>query len=154
MNWMGLLLNWRTWAVLALAGALGAAWIEHRSAVKWEGRYEAEKAAGAAFRAQVAAAGEQATKKAKETEAGYAKQVKTAVAARDDALKRLRESANRPIGGFVPPDTRPASAGGICYDPSALDAAIRQFATGVQGIVAQGDAASLDAQALIQAWPR
>jgi hypothetical protein len=153
MPWTILLNKW-LWVALALAGLSLALAYERHGKIAAQTALTSEKAAFGLFKEEVRQAGEKAAKDAKEKETRYALQTKSAIAARDDALRRLRESANRPIGGFVPADTRPASAGGICYDPPALDAAIRRFAAGVQGLIIEGDAASLDAKALIQGWPR
>ena len=138
-----------TWAMLGL----GMIVLGLGMAVKVQtARLDAAKAEHAAFVAQVKQNGEIAAKAAKLKEAQDAKQISDAITARNAALKRLRDdnSASRRV-----PIVPAAAAGSetICFQQSALSAAVERYRAGVRGLVAEGDAAQIDAIALIQAWP-
>lgn len=144
------------WAVVAIIVAvLGlAVGIQTLRLNASQAREKAVQASFDSFVAQTKAIGEVAAKQAKETEAKYAKQAQSAIASRDDALRRLRESATSSGRDRVP--ITPASAPGdsqICFEPAGFAAAVEGFRGRVQGIVTEGQAAQIDAQALLGAWP-
>jgi len=114
-------------------------------------RLKAVKAEYAQYQAGVKAQGELAIKANKAKEAQYAKNIKSAVAGRDAALKRLRDSAGSSAAPISPKP--PAGSDQLCFDPPAFAAAVEAFRSGVQGIVTEGDAAQIDAESLVQAWP-
>ena len=117
-------------------------------------RLEAEKRAFAEFRGGVEALGRAASLKAKETDEANRKRKQdadkenaAAVAALRGTIAGLRgERAKRgAAGGFV---SQPApDALGLrlsCYDSAKLDDALRKLDRGIQGLVAEGDQATID----------
>lgn len=122
---------------------------EHTERVKVAAEYEQ-------FTVGVKLAGDKATLEAKRKDAENAKTIQSAVAGRADALKRLRDSVQGNSSGR-PLSLTPAVAAGtseICFEPTAFAAAVEQYRRSVRRIVEQGDEAQIDAQALIQGWPK
>ena len=107
------------------------------------------------YKATVDALGQAQAQASRQKDAEHAKTIANAVTDRDLAIKRLRESETSRRASYlsVVPDA-PASGGGLCFDPSAITAAVERYRQRVAGVVAEGDAAQIDARALLQAWPR
>jgi len=122
-------------------------------------RVESCKAEAAAFVAQVEANGKAAEAAAKRKEAQDAKQIQGALSERDAALKRLRNNntAARRLS-----DNAAGSAAGstVCIPTPAYNAAMGEFGKSLGRFLGEtrryseeGDAAQIDAVALIKAWP-
>ena len=113
---------------------------------------------------KVEANGKIAEANAKLKEAEYDKNLSAATAGRDDALKRLQlakaeaNSAGRRVSSNP---AAPAGSSKVCFNSPAYDAAFKRFGErlntvlqGITGLAYQGDAANIDAKALIDAWPK
>ena len=142
---------WIALGIAAVAGASGGA-----AAWKVQGwRLDAVKNEFAAFVSNVEVEGEKAKVRKIEKESKDAKTIAAAVSDRDAALKRLRlaqAGAGRGSVSLAPP----AAAGSreICFEPEAFASAIDRFRERVTGIVIQGEEAAIDAQALLEGWPK
>jgi hypothetical protein len=116
-------------------------------------RLDSVKTEYAAFRAQVAAEGKIAQAKTIATiAADKAKQEKAnvdhakAVVTLNATIKRLRKS--RPSSSFVPATaTASLSFDRACFDRPQLERAIREFDSGVQGLVDEGSQVMVDLNA-------
>ena len=122
-------------------------------------RVESCKAKAAAFVAQVKANGEAAKAKAEAKEKEDAKRVTDAVSERDTALKRLRQS-NTTSRQLSRTASAPKGSSEICIGTPAYNAAMERYRgriqrgmDGTSGLATEGDAAQIDAQALVKAWP-
>lgn len=112
-------------------------------------RLESCKAEHAAFVANVERLGLEAKEKAKQVEAQDKlkkevadRELKKLRSLNDDLTKRVRDSAGLSFVSRESPSTgKPEVA---CYESSSLDGAIRNFATGVSGIIEQGQSAVTD----------
>lgn len=113
-----------------------------------------ERANFRAFKSEVSAAGEKAKAEKLTREKGWEDEIKNSNSQRDAALASLRDS-ERSRRSRVP-ITPAATDGGdkICFSQKALSAAVERYRGRILGLVAEGDAAQIDAQALIRAWPR
>lgn len=117
-----------------------------------------ERVKSVAFKAQVEALGKEAEKRKVEKEAQDAKQIKDALSERDAALVKLRQ---RPSPRSLPSNTAPASASGyVCLPTATYNSAMGEFRKSLErgmadarGNAEQGDAAQIDAEALLSAWP-
>ena len=121
---------------------------EHAKRIEVEAAYEQ-------FKAGVKIAGEAAQAAAKAKDQANEKTIKSAVAGRADALRRLRDAESNTSSRSVP--LVPAAAAGdrqICFDPPALTAAVERYRARVRGLAQSGDEAQIDAQALIDGWPK
>lgn len=119
---------------------------------------EREKTQFAVFKANVEILGKKAKEDADKKEKADAKKIKDAVSERDAALKRLRERPHRSDLSAAP--VAPTSSGSVCFPTSAYNAALGRYRErlerglgGIQSIATEGDAAQIDAQSLIRAWP-
>ena len=109
------------------------------------------------FKETVKANGEAAIAKAALKEKEHEITINDALGVRDDALNQLRlaQAAARAAGGRVPLLAAPAQASGtICFDQKALSAAVERYRDRIFDLVVQGDEAAIDAQTLINAWPK
>ena len=109
------------------------------------------------FTAQVKAEGEKAKADALQKEKDYATQITTATDARNAALSRLQLAQAAANSSRNRVSLTPAPAAGstkICFEPVAFAAAIERYRQRVAGVVGTGDSAQIDAQTLIQAWPK
>lgn len=109
----------------------------------------------AAFQSKVEALGEQARLHKVEKEGQDAKQIADAVTGRNDALARLRVAEANSRSSRV--SLTPAAAAGsdyLCFTEKTFAAAVERYRGGVRSIVTQGAEASIDATALIKAWPK
>ena len=122
-------------------------------------RVESCKAEHAAFVAQVKQNGEIAAKAAKLKEAQDAKQIKDAISGRDLALAKLHNTnpAKRNLSATA---SAPAGSNEVCLGSAAYNVAMERYRgrlergmDGITGLAREGDAAQIDAIALIQAWP-
>lgn len=111
-------------------------------------------------------AGEQAVLEAKQKEQENATRVSSAMSDRDAALaklaaERLRKRASGSSGGKVPLASAPsAGSSKVCPDSGALASAMASYRgrlTEILGRIgelsATSDAAQIDAEALLKAWP-
>lgn len=115
-----------------------------------------------AFKQTVEAQGKQAQAEAKLKETINAQAITNATTARDAALDKLRiaqaSAGRRSLPGAI---AAPAGSRSVCFDATAYNAAhaefLKRFAAGISatiGLAVEGDAANIDAQALIQGWPK
>ena len=124
-------------------------------------RLESCKADFSAFKAQVKQLGEQAEKEARAKEKANEKRIADANTERDAALKRLRER-RYPGGGIVSrAPAAPAGSSQVCIGAEAYNAAFREFSQSLERFLAEafgyaqdGDAAQIDAETLLKAWPK
>ena len=116
-----------------------------------------------AFVAQEKAAGELAQQAALKKEQDNAKQIKDAVTSRDAALAKLRQSAGTSSGrrDLSSSPTAPAGDSKICLGAQAYTTALAGYRDRLAGILdriirlsPEGDAAQIDAQALLAGWPK
>jgi hypothetical protein len=146
--------------ILSLGAAAAGLYERHEGRV--EGRKEVQDKWDQET-AQLKAAAADAKITQLEREKGYVTQVSLAVSARDAALAGLRaaqaSAASRTASGSNP--QAPAGSSYVCYDAPAFNAAFQQFGRqldgfiqATRGIVAEGDAAAIDARSLIQGWPK
>ena len=140
--------------LLALLVASGLAKYYHGQVSVVQGRFDV-------FVAQVAAEGEKAKAAELEKEKARETAIKSAVASRNVALAKLRESASSPRD---PVPAAPAAAPGtdqICFGSAGYTAAFAKFRDVLvasletaRGIALSGDSCQIDARALIEGWPR
>ena len=143
-----------------VAVAAGVAFVGMSIALKVQSsRLESCKTEAAAFKAQVKAEGDLAIKQAKAKEAQDAKQIKDALTQRDIALAKLRSNSSR-SRNLSASATAPAGSQSVCLGSTAYNAALERYRgrlklslDGIAGLATEGDAAQIDAAALIQAWP-
>jgi hypothetical protein len=127
---------------------------------KHEGRVEGRQEVQTKFDKFVndaTAAGLKAKQDAIEKEKQDATQIANAVVTRDAALARMRaaEAAASAARRRVPLTPASAGVGGlICFEQKALSAAVESYRGSVRGIAESGDEATVDARALIDAWPK
>lgn len=119
-----------------------------------------ERTAFATFKAQVEANGKIAEAKAKEKEVRDAKQIQVAVAQRDVALGRLRDATSAASRRLSDSPAAPAGSQNVYLESAAYTAAFREFREQLERsmaeairLAAEGDAAQIDAQTLLNAWP-
>jgi hypothetical protein len=113
------------------------------------------------FVAKVKKEGDLALAEAAKKEKGYADQITVATSARDAALLKLRQSAANPGRGPLSPSPSPAPGSKqVCLDPTAYAAALAGYRERLATILGridqlapEGDAAQIDAQTLLKAWP-
>ena len=151
MPWLTIL--GRFWYVLVIAGLVLATYDQTV-------RLNAAKAEYAAFQTSVKAVGDAQLAKNKEKEAEYAKNLQTAVDSRADALRRLRVASS----SSSTPTTNPAAPIGssqVCTDSATFTAAFQRFGESLdrfiqdtRGYSVEGDSAQIDAQTLLQSWPK
>lgn len=146
-------------AIFAAGTAFGVShWYkpEHEAHLK-------DNAADAAFKAQLAIDGKQAELDKKSKEKTYADNLKTALADRDAALSKLRTAAaaNSSRGKLSSQPTAPAGSSQVCIDSTAYNAAFSRYTkrydagmAGINGLVTEGDSAQIDAQTILQGWPK
>ena len=145
-----LLSNWRVW--LGIAFLLLAGYAQYQ---KSEARAYKDKLA--VFTAQVESIGKQAIERNRRIEDANKSRIDVAIANRDASIARLRVLVQqaRSGSGAMPIVPAPAAAGGsICYDQSAVSAAVERYRQRVIGIVESGDEAQIDANFLLKAWPK
>lgn len=123
-------------------------------------RLEGVKAEYAAFKANVKAAGDEQERRSKEKDAANAKLIKDSVADRDAALAKLRESANTRRRELSHAATATGNHSQVCFPTATYNAAVKRYRErldrglgGIQPLAVEGDAAAIDAGALINAWP-
>lgn len=127
-----------------------------------DGRQE-EKVLFDAFVNETKAAGLKQQQDNLDKEKSYATNIANAHAGRDAALSELQRvqsaaSAGRRASGSNP--VAPAGSRQVCIDTSAYNAAFQQFGKQLdgflqttRGLAVEGDAAQIDAQSMIRAWP-
>lgn len=124
----------------------GYAWFGHS-------RYSQIKSEYAEFvaRAEARAAEQKADNAIKEK--SHAEKIHAAERSRNAALVKLRDQAR--TRGSVLPDVAAGAAGTetICFDRRGLDVALRNFTTGVEGLVLEGDQAIIDNRSWLSSWP-
>ena len=135
---------------IALTLALGA--VHHyRSELKLtEAQYEV-------YRANVKALEEQAKAHTIEVEAKNERQITDAIGSRNAALSSLRAAQAQANAGRNSVPLSPAAPAGsdqICFSQKALSSAVERYRGRIFDLVKEGDEASIDANALIQAWPK
>ena len=131
---------------------MGAAYLKGRH----EGRVEVQEKFDL-FTAQVKAEGEKAKADAMIKEKEDEKRVATAESDRNAALSRMRVAQAAADRARRSMPLTPAASGGsgqICFDQKALSAAVEQYRGSVRRLVETGDEITLDAAALISAWPK
>ena len=94
----------------------------------------------------------------------YATQIATATVTRDDALNRLRiaqAAANSGRRASSSNPTASTSLAAVCIPTPTFNAAFQRFGERLDGfiqgtrqLITEGDAASIDAKAVIQAYPK
>ena len=115
-----------------------------------------------AFKQTVEANGKRAQAEAKLKETQNAQAISGALTERDAALGRLRDSQKRSASRRVSKaPAAPAGSDQVCIGSAAYNAAFQRFRErlvsnldGLGALAVEGDEAQLDAQTLIQAWPR
>lgn len=147
-----------TWLIVAacLAAAGGIAYGKYQSK-----RAEAAEANLAAFRANVEAAGKVAQIAAKQKERENADKVTAAITSRDAAIRRLRESANSAKNSLSRNAETASATGQGCVRAQVIGPAMAEFREVLERSMAQagrnsieGDIASVDATACLEAWPK
>ena len=138
------------WVIYAVIAAVVGGYIWH---------CERQKEQFAVFKAQVEVLGKQAKAAAEKKDKDNAKQIKDALASRDVALSRLRSHTR---SSPVSDNSAPASAGAtICLPTATYNSAMGEFGKRLERFMAdtggysqEGDAAQIDAQSLLQSWPK
>lgn len=116
-------------------------------------RLESAKAEHATFVATVKAAGEEAQRKAKATEAANEKRINGAITERNAAIARLRdERASRSRVPILPATAENADR--ICLSRAKFESAFGTLATDIQGIAEVGDIAIINNRAWLNSWPK
>lgn len=143
---------------LGLYAAIGAAvvivWIGGYARIQ-SARLEASEANVKAFKQ----AGEIALQYAKRKDDDNANRIKTAITDRDTALARLRKSTLASRVSYVPIAASASSQ--VCGRASIINGALASFGQAINRRLAdaqrdavEGDAAEVDAKALVDAWPK
>lgn len=124
-------------------------------------RLESCKVEYATFVSDTKAAGEKQELETKRKEDENAKTLKDAVTERDAALAKLRQSANTRRRELSRTAEAAGSGGQVCFPAPAYNAAISRYRArlerglgGIQPLAIEGDAAQIDAQMLLQGWPK
>jgi hypothetical protein len=107
------------------------------------------------FKAEQTALAEQQEIKNARDKRKHEDDIKTAIAARDAALKLLRARAEHPDTNRLP--SLPISPEGttvVCFNRSGFESSIRAFVGGVQDLVIEGDESIIDNRAWLSAWPK
>lgn len=152
-------------SMLWIAGGIALASSVAGGAAAWKvqgWRLDAVKSEYAAFVSQVAATGHKAEAEKAIKEKTYAQDIHAAVTERDAALARLREfQADSGSSKLPRSPTAPEGSSQVCFGSEAYNAAFKRFGEryveGLRGIVelaVEGDSAAIDAQALINSWPK
>lgn len=145
-------------ALLAIAIFAGGAYEHHVGYVAGQKNIQTKFDA---FVNDTKAAGLQAQKDNLEKERLYATQITTANVERSDALKRLsvtQANSNRRASADNP--SAAAGSKAVCISSDAYNSAFQQFGKQLDGfiqdarkLIGEGDAAQIDAQTLLKAWP-
>ena len=115
------------------------------------------------FKDKTSALGEQAKANKALQEKADEDRIRAANTDRDAALDKLRRAqaaANSAGRGVSSNPVAPAGSRQVCFDAAGYNTAFQQFGAGLNrfiqatsGFAFEGDAAAIDAKALIQAWP-
>ena len=79
-------------------------------------------------------------------------QVANALAARDDALNRLRDNEIR--SRAIRANITPQGGDRLCFHRTAFDTALQQFLGNIEILIAEGDLSLINLQATLAAWPK
>jgi len=146
------------WLVL---GALLFMGFQYLQIEHWKNKDTEDIAVYAKFLSDTKIAGLQAIADNKQKELDNAKRIADADDARDAALSKLRQSTYSGRRASTENPAAPAGSSKVCYDSKQFDAAFRQFGADLdqfisdaRAIVVEGDAANIDAESLIESWPK
>lgn len=146
---------------LGIAASAAGAYFHHQGYI--DGRKDVQVQFDA-YRNEVNAASLSAEKEKTRMEKIYEDRVASADAGRNSALAGLRAAQAAASSGRSASASNPVAPSGskqVCFDAPAYTAAFQQFGKqldgfiqGARGLIVEGDSAQIDAQTILNAWPK